>query len=158
MKNGPHLSRLLDSPGTKGGPLAHFRRGPPKHPLVPGGETTRDQRAFGPGSWLHPGPKWGPLVPVPDGGWNWDQRLPPNISRRPLSPASSPTLGGFLDQSAAAAGRSPSSCPAPERRRVVVSGPEHRAAASSTTAPSTAASWTTCTALAPPYPARPWPS
>ena len=46
MKNRPHLSRLLDPPGTKGGPQAHFRRGPPKHPLVPGD------------------------------GWNWDQSPP----------------------------------------------------------------------------------
>ena len=57
MKNRPNLSRLLDPPGTKGGPQVHFRSGPPKHPLVLGGATTRDQRVFGPGSWLHPGPK-----------------------------------------------------------------------------------------------------
>ena len=57
MKNGTHLSRLLDPPGTKGGPQAHFRRGPPKHPLVPGGATTRDQKPFGPGWCLEPGPK-----------------------------------------------------------------------------------------------------
>ena len=49
MKNGPHLSRLLDPAETKGGPQTHFRRGPPKHPLVPGGATTRGQRPFDPG-------------------------------------------------------------------------------------------------------------
>ena len=59
MKNGPYLSRLLDPPGTKGGPQAHFRRGMPKHPLVLGGGFPRDQRPFGPGLWLHPGPKGG---------------------------------------------------------------------------------------------------
>ena len=57
MKNGPHLSRLLDPAGTKGGPQAHFRRGPPKHPLVPGHGSTRDQMVFGPWWNHHPGPK-----------------------------------------------------------------------------------------------------
>ena len=57
MKNGPHLSQLLDPLGTKGGLQAHFRRGLPKHPLVPGGATTRDQKPFGPEWWLEPRPK-----------------------------------------------------------------------------------------------------
>ena len=44
MKHGPHLSRVVDSPGTKSGPQAYFRRGLPK-------------QAFGPGSSYHSGPK-----------------------------------------------------------------------------------------------------
>ena len=139
MKNGPHLSRLLDPPGTKGGPQAHFRRGPPKYPFVPGGGTTRDQRE----SWLYPGPKGGPfglgsshhLGPktplVPGGGWNRDQRLPPYISRRP-SPLPPPQhLVVFLIRPqpppvdrhrralprSAAASSSPARSTAPPRRR-----------------------------------------
>ena len=67
MKNGPHLSRLLDPPGTKGGPQTHFRRGPPKHPLVMGGATTPDQRVFGPvpSRVSTRDQRGGPLVPVP---------------------------------------------------------------------------------------------
>jgi len=83
MKNMPHLSRLLDPPGTKGGPQAHFRRGPPK-------------QAFGPGSWLHPGPKGGGITRdqrplVPGGGWNRVQS-PPLWSWVKLRPG---TKGGF---------------------------------------------------------------
>jgi len=48
MKNGPHLSWLIDPLGTKGGPQTHFLHGPPKDPLVPVPATTRDQRNPGP--------------------------------------------------------------------------------------------------------------
>ena len=80
-ENGSLLSRVVDPPGTKGGPRAENFPGPPKNtfcpgwshdpgqrvvdspgtkgppPFVSGEATTRDKRAFCPGSWLHPGQK-----------------------------------------------------------------------------------------------------
>ena len=60
-ENGPLLSRVVDPPGTKGGPRAGNFPGPPKNtfcpgwshdpgqknpPFVPGEATTRDKRVF----------------------------------------------------------------------------------------------------------------
>ena len=85
-ENMPLLSRVVDPPGTKGGPRAGNFLGPPKNtfcsgwshdpgqkalfvtgggftrdkkggPFVSGEATTRDTRAFCPGSWIHPGQK-----------------------------------------------------------------------------------------------------
>ena len=83
MKNMPHLSRLLDPPGTKGGPHAHFRRSPPKQPLVLGGGFTRDQRPFGPGSWLNSGPK---------GGGAWSRVVAGIMTKGPLLYIPAPPL------------------------------------------------------------------
>ena len=47
--------------------------------FVPGGATTRDKRAFCPGSWLHPGQKvflGGPAPLVPGGSSTRDKRGP----------------------------------------------------------------------------------
>ena len=51
-ENGPLLSRVVDPPGTKGGPRAGNFPGPPKNP-------------FCPGSWLHPGQKAPPIYFLP---------------------------------------------------------------------------------------------
>ena len=72
-KTGPFLSRVIDPPGTKGGPRVGNFPGPPKNtfcagwnhdpgqkgPFVPRAATTRDKRSFCPGWWLHPGQKGG---------------------------------------------------------------------------------------------------
>ena len=38
-ENGPLLSRVVDPPGTKGGPWAGNFSGPPKNTFCPGGAT-----------------------------------------------------------------------------------------------------------------------
>src|SRR6185436_1877264 len=78
-ENGPLLSRVLDPPGTKGGPRAGNFPGPPKN-------------SFCPALWLHPGQK----APFCPGSWLLPgQKVPTPISPFLLLP--SPTLGGFLD-------------------------------------------------------------
>ena len=104
-ENGPLLSRVVDPPGTKGGPRAGNFPGPPKNtfcpgwshdpgqktllsrvvdspgtkgpPFVPGEATTRDKRAFCPGWWLHPGQKGGPPI------YSLNLRLPPTLGHFP---------------------------------------------------------------------------
>ena len=95
-ENGPLLSRVVDPPGTKGGPRAGNFPGPPKNTFVPGGTTTRDKRPFCPGWWLHPGQKGDPLymsfLPPPSSN-TWAQFLicsaavPERRRRPPPSPS-----------------------------------------------------------------------
>ena len=71
-ENGPLLSRVVDPPGTKGGPRAGDFPGPPKNTFCNGWSHDPGQKvllsrvvdapgtkggAFCPGSWLHPGQK-----------------------------------------------------------------------------------------------------
>ena len=63
-ENGPLLSRVVDPPGTNGGPRAGNFPCPPKNTFCPRRShdlgqkgSTRDKRAFCPGWWLHPGQK-----------------------------------------------------------------------------------------------------
>ena len=74
-ENGPLLSRVVDPPGTKGGPRAGNFPGPPKNTFCPGWSHDPGQKALlsrvvdslgpkappFPGSWLHPGQKGAPL-------------------------------------------------------------------------------------------------
>src|SRR6185436_17296797 len=77
-ENGPLLSRVVDPPGTKGGPRAGNFPGPPKNTFCP--------------KWSHdPGQK-ALLSRVVDSPGTKGTHL--YIS---LLPPSSPTLGGFLD-------------------------------------------------------------
>src|SRR6185437_4598373 len=45
-ENGPLLSRVVDPPGTKGGPRAGNFPGPPKNPFCPGGSHDPGQKVL----------------------------------------------------------------------------------------------------------------
>ena len=86
-ENGPVLSRVVDPPGTKGGPRAGNFPGPPKN-------------TFCPGSWLHPGQKGPPYI------CPFFLRLPPTLGhssvvdfpRRRCPPSRADHLPGFASR------------------------------------------------------------
>ena len=118
-ENGPLLSRVVDPPGTKGGPRAGNFPGPPKTPFVPGEATTRDKRAFCPGWWLHPGQK-GPPIYVPSSS-SFLQHLGTVLDllrRRPRALSTSPTIPERCPSSAASMPRPPWTTTPPGRSPV----------------------------------------
>ena len=106
-KNGSLLSRVVDPPGTKGGPRVGNFPGPPKNTFCPGWSHDPGQKGLLSRAVASPGTKRGPLymslLPPPSSN-NWAQFLicaaPPSspllpscllLRRRPRAPSTSPT-------------------------------------------------------------------
>ena len=132
-ENGPLLSRVVDPPGTKGGPRAGNFPGPPKNP-------------FCPGWWLHPGQKAPPYIsflppspfpqtlvsfgaaavrsPAPPTARAQHPRAPPPSTSPPRAPASTAAVdvrhpGPDPAAQAQHPRAPPTSCRRPEPRRVL---------------------------------------
>ena len=119
-ENGPLLSRVVDPPGTKGGPRAGNFPGPPKNTFCPGWSHDPGQKdLFCPGWWLHPGQKGAPIyVPSSSAFLQHLGTVLDLLRRRPRAPSTSPTIPERRPSSAACTPRSPWTTTPPGRSPV----------------------------------------
>ena len=108
-ENGPLLSRVVDPPGTKGGPRAGNFPGPPKNTFCPGWSHDPGQKALLSQVVAPPGTKGGPPIYVPSSS-AFLQHLGTVLDllrRRPRAPSTSPTIPERHPSSAASTPRPP---------------------------------------------------
>ena len=119
-ENGPLLSRVVDPPGTKGGPRAGNFSGPPKNTFCPGWSHDPGQKGILSRVVASPGTKGWPPIYVPSSS-AFLQHLGTVLDllrRRPRAPSMSPTIPERRPSSAASTPRPPWTTTPPGRSPV----------------------------------------